>query len=412
MNTIPPFDAQRLRADFPLLRMRVDGNPLIYVDNAATTQKPQAVINAVQDFYTHHNAPIGRGLYPLAEQATALYEKARATVANFLGARDASEIVFTHGATESINMVAGAWARTHVGIGDRIVVSALEHHSNVLVWQRFAASRGAEFVIIPLRRDGRLAMDQAASLINATTKLVAVCHVSNALGTRVDVKHLADMAHMVGARILVDGAQSVPHGGVDVQQLGCDMLAFSGHKIMGPTGIGVLYVRRELHDQFLPYHVGGGMVYEADYETATWRDMPYRLEAGSPPAEQAIGLAAALDYFTNNIDPQRLQEHEAALCAQFIDGIATLPGIRILGPVGQLRVAGHLVSFVVDGVHAHDVAAYMGTYGICVRAGHHCAQPLAKQMEITASVRVSFYAYNTREDVERCIDVIRQMLTV
>lgn len=403
------MDVNRLRATIPMLQTTVDGKPLVYVDNAATTHKPQQVIDAISTFYAHEYASVGRGLYTIAERATERYEQARATIARFLNARDASEIVFTHGTTDSINMLATAWARTHISAGDRIVITALEHHSNLLVWQRCAALRGAELVVIPLRRDGRLAMDQAATLINERTKLVAVCHVSNALGTVVDVQELASMARVVGAKIVVDGSQSVPHGGVDVQALACDMLVFSGHKIMGPTGVGVLYARKEMHDQLLPYQFGGGMVYEATYQTAVWRDMPYRLEAGTPPIAQAIGLAAAIDFFTTHLQPAAIHAHEAALCARLIDGLMALRNVRILGPVEQLRTKSHLVSFVVDGIHAHDVAAYLNTHAICVRAGHHCAQPLAQSLGITASVRVSFYWYNTTDEVDRIVSALASL---
>lgn len=398
-----------LRNDIPLLSTLVDGKQIIYFDNAATTHKPQQVIDAITHFYAHEYATVGRGLYTLAERATTRYEQARATVARFLGARDAKEIVFTHGATDGINMVAAAWARTHITAGDTIVVTELEHHSNLLVWQRLVAQRGAKLVILPVRRDGRLAMDKAATLIDEHTKLVAVSHVSNTLGTSVDVVHLADMAHAVGARILVDASQSVPHGGVNVQELKCDMLVFSGHKIMGPTGVGVLYLRHELHEQCGPYQVGGGMVYDAEYHQATWRDLPHRLEAGTPPIAQVIGLAAALDYVTAHLDVSCVHAHEAALTAHAIDGLLTLPGIRILGPIEQLRERGSMFSFVCDGVHAHDVAAYLNTFNICVRAGHHCAQPLAQRLGIVSSIRVSFYWYNTHAEVDIFIAAMQQL---
>lgn len=408
-TTLASFEL--LRKDMPLLNTRFNGKPIIYFDNAATTHKPQAVIDRISQFYAHEYASIGRGIYALAEQATAAYESARQTVAHFIGAQT-DEIIFTHGATESINMIAQAWARDHVGPGDQIVVSALEHHSNLLVWQQLAAQCGAQLVIIPIFDDGTLDMQQAQNLITTgRTKLVAICHMSNMLGTHVDVKQLAAMAHSVGAHILVDACQSVPHGGVNVQELDCDMLVFSGHKIMGPTGIGVAYIRRQMHLQFKPYQFGGGMVYDADYHAATWREMPYQLEAGTPPIAQALGLAAALDYFTSHLDSHVAQEHTAALTAQLIDGLQRLPQIRILGSLDQLRTRGHLVSFVCQDIHAHDVAAYLNSYNICVRAGHHCAQPLAQSLGVAASVRVSFYWYNTHEEVNLFLHVLAQLLT-
>jgi len=408
MSQSRPF--AQLRADIPLLSQPFNGSPLIYFDNAATTHKPYAVIDALSNFYTSAYASTGRGVYTLAEQATGRYEAARHTVAAFLGAQCATEIIFTHGATDGINMLAYAWARAQLCAGDEIVISALEHHANLLVWQQLAAACAARLVIVPVAADGRLDMHQAEQLIGSRTKLVAICHVSNMLGTQLPIKQFAALAHKVGARLLVDASQSVPHGGVNVQELGCDMLLFSGHKIMGPTGIGIAYIARDLHEQIRPYQFGGGMVYTADYHHATWREMPYRLEAGTPPVAQAIGLAAALDYFTTYLDVQAVHAHEAALTAHLIEGLQRIPGIRILGPVDQLRVRGHLVSFVCDTIHAHDVAAYLNLYNICVRAGHHCAQPLAQSLGSLASVRVSFYWYNTHEEVDRLLELLAALM--
>lgn len=406
----PSNSFAQLRTQIPLLNKLFNGAPLIYFDNAATTHKPQSVIDAISRFYAQDYASIGRGVYTLAEQATSQFESARQTVARFLGAYP-SEIVFTSGATDSINMIAYAWARTQIQAGDTIVVSALEHHANLIVWQQIANACAAHVRIIPITASGTLDMHQAATLITARTKLVAICHVSNTLGTQVPVKQIADMAHRVGARLLVDASQSVPHGGVNVQELDCDMLVFSGHKIMGPTGIGVAYIRRQLHEQLQPYQFGGGMVHNVAYQAATWREMPHRLQAGTPPIAQAIGLAAALDYFTTNLDPAMVHAHEAALTTQLIHGLQRIPGIRILGPVDHLCERGHLVSFVCDGIHAHDVAAYLNAYNICVRAGHHCAQPLAQSLGIVASVRVSFYWYNTHDEVAQLLTVLTQLMT-
>lgn len=404
-----PFAQARMMV--PLLNKPYNGQPLIYLDNAATTHKPQAVIDAISSFYTDAYGTTGRGLYRLAEQATSAYEAARGTVAHFLGAQHADEIVFTHGATESINMVAYAWAASQLAQGDTIVISALEHHANLLVWQQIAAQTGAQLLIIPILPDGTLNMQQAEQLITKHTKLVALCHISNLLGTLVEVKALADLAHQVGAKILVDASQSVPHGGVNVQELDCDMLVFSGHKIMGPTGIGICYLKHSLHDQLQPYQRGGGMVYSAAYQTATWREMPYRLEAGTPPVAQAIGLAAALNFFSTQLDVQAIHAHEAALTKQLIHGLQRIPGIQILGPVDELCTRGHLVSFVCSGIHAHDVAAYLSMHNICVRAGHHCAQPLAQMLGVLASVRVSFYWYNTADEVDFLLAVLTRLMT-
>lgn len=396
-----------LRKDFPILQET--GAPFIYFDNAATTHKPLQVIEAITNFYAHQNASVGRGLYPLAEQATTLYEKARTTCANFLHVQHASEIVITHGATDAFNMVEAAWARTHVAAGQTIVITALEHHSNLLVWQRCAQQTKAELVVIPTDTQGNLPQD-LDTYITEHTALVAVCHVSNTLGNRIDVRQLAQKAHAVGARILVDATQSVPHGGVNVQELECDMLIFSGHKIMGPTGIGILYIRRDMHDQLVPYQLGGGMVYSVDYKHVSWREMPYLLEAGTPPIAQAIGLTAALEYITHYVDPEQVKEHEAALTSYAIDQLAQLPGIRLLGPLAELKQQGHLISFVCEKIHAHDVAAYLGTQGICVRAGNHCAQPVSQIVDAAAFVRVSFYWYNTMQEIDTFVSVLKALL--
>jgi len=408
MNTKPSF--AQLRRDIPLLNTPFKGSPLVYFDNAATTQKPKAVIDAISTFYAYENAPVGRSIYTLAEQATSRYEAARETVAQFLGAYDATEIVFTAGATAASNMIATAWARTQLDSGDQIVISALEHHSNLIIWQQLAFSCDAELVIIPVDTYGILDMTFAQRCITKDTKIVSVSHVSNSIGTCIPVAQLATWAHAVGARLIVDACQSVPHGGVNVQDLGCDMLFFSAHKIMGPTGIGVAYIRKELHEQLSPYQFGGGMVYSADYYEATWRDMPYRLEAGTPPVAEAIGLAAALDYFTTYLNPQEIHSHEAALTAQLIQGLQRIPGIHILGPIEQQTEQRHIVSFVCEKFHAHDVAAYLNSYNICVRAGNHCAQPLADALEIPASVRVSFYWYNTHDEVTFFLAVLTKLM--
>jgi cysteine desulfurase/selenocysteine lyase len=396
----------RLRNDFPFFKTN---KPLIYLDNAATTQKPQAVIDALINFYAHHNANVGRGVYALAEQATATYEKARATVASFIGARP-HEIVFTRNTTESINLVAATWARHTITAGDEIVITALEHHSNVLPWQQLAAEKNARLVIIPVTDQGQLRLDLLDTLITPKTKLIAVTHVSNALGSHTDVARIKKAASRVGAHLLIDAAQSVAHQPISVSDLGCDFLAFSGHKLLGPTGIGVLYINEKLHENFPPYQLGGGMVYEADFNSCTLLPVPHRLEAGTPSIAQAVALAAAIDYLREHIDFAQLRTHEAALCAQLITGLQSLPGVTILGPLEELKDRGHLVSFCIEGMHPHDIAAYLDTKGICVRAGHHCAQPLAKRLGLDASVRVSFYVYNTPQEVEALLEALQGLI--
>jgi cysteine desulfurase/selenocysteine lyase len=403
-------DMKNIRKDFPILQQTVNGSPLIYFDNAATTQKPECVIAAMTDFYRTQNANIYRGVYTLTEQATSAYEQARATVAAFIGAADASEIVFTHGTTESINCVASGWAMEHLQAGDEIVITELEHHANMIPWQQVAEKKGILLRYIPVTPEGILDLTQLPTLISANTKLVAVTHVSNALGTHNDVATIIKAAHAVGAQVLVDAAQSVAHQPLNVQELGADFVAFSGHKMLGPTGIGILYVNKRLHDQMPPVQFGGGMVYHVTSHHATWQKMPYRLEAGTPAIAQALGLAAAIQYIQNNIPFDALKKHEAALCTHFIEGLEHCDRVRILGPINQLKEQGHIVSFTVEGMHPHDIATFLDQYGICVRAGHHCAQPLAQKLGIESSVRVSFYAYNTHEEVARVLEVLRKLL--
>ncbi|HEV2601327.1 MAG TPA: SufS family cysteine desulfurase [Candidatus Babeliales bacterium] len=402
---------KNIRSDFPILCKLVEQKPLIYFDNAATTQKPQAVIDAIVDFYSTYNANVGRSTHTLGERATMMYEAARSTVAHFINAATPAGIVFTSGTTESINLVADAWGRAHIKAGDEIVISELEHHANLLTWQRLASQVGAKLRYIPVSTTTyTLDLTGLSHLITEKTKLVAVSHVSNFFGSQQDIAAIIARAHAVGAKVLIDAAQSVGHQLVDVQLLKPDFLAFSGHKMFGPTGIGVLYVAAAMHDQMAPYHVGGGMVYEADWHTATFLPMSQRLEAGTPAIAQAVGLAAAITYINEHINFDVLQKHEASLSARLIDGLQVFDRITIIGPIGQLRSIGHLVSFVVDGIHAHDVAAYLSQRGIAVRAGHHCAQPLAKKLGIAASVRASFHAYNTMQEVDRFLAIMHELL--
>jgi cysteine desulfurase/selenocysteine lyase len=380
-----------------------------YFDNAATTHKPYSVIRAITDFYTYQNATVHRGIYHAAEEATFRYEQARATVAQYIGA-DASEIVFVRGATEGINAVAACWAHEHIGAGDEILLTELEHHANLLPWSQLAQRTGAVVRFIPVDSDGQLILRDLSTYISPTTKFVAVTHSSNALGTLLDLAPIIQAAHSVGAKVLVDAAQTAPRQFLDVHAMGADFLVFSGHKMLGPTGSGVLYIRKELHDQLIPYQHGGGMVYEADYAQVTWQKMPYLLEAGTPSIAQAIGLAAAIEYLQENVDFALLRLHEAALCAQLIDGLLSYDRVTIHGPVEQLRSSGHLVSFSVRDLHAHDVAAYLDSAGIAVRAGHHCAQPLALRIGLPATVRASFYCYNTPQEVAYMLQAMGELL--
>lgn len=397
-----------IRADFPYLEKKRNNSSLIYFDSAATSQKPHSVISAISDFYSYHCSNVHRGIYHLAEETTAAYENVRNKVAQFIGARD-HEIIFTRSATESINLVATAWGNEHIKEGDEIVISALEHHSNLLPWQQLCNQKKAKLIVIPVLDNGMLDMQKAAQLITSKTKMVAIVHVSNFIGTHIDVSAISKLARKVGCPVLVDAVQSVAHQSVNVNDLGCDILVFSAHKILGPTGLGILYMKDSFARTVPPYQYGGFMVYEADYHHATWQKPPRKFEAGTPPIAQVIGLGAALDYL-KKIDFNALRQHEAALCARLIDGLSKMGNVRILGPIEQLKEKGHLVSFVVHNMHAHDVAAYLDQFNICVRAGHQCAQPLARRFELDAAVRVSFYAYNTLEEVDFFLEKMNQLL--
>ena len=399
-----------IRKDFPLLKKKVNGQDLIYFDNAATSQKPQMVIDAITDFYTEHNNNIHRGVYSSAEETTQMYEDARTSVASFINAYP-EEIVFTKGTTGGINFIAQAWALKHLKEGDQIVLTELEHHSNLIPWLQLAQEKKLVIRYIPIKLDGTLDLTTLDTIITKKTKLVSCLQISNALGTHIPLEKIINAAHQVGARVLIDSAQSIAHIPIDVKKLKADFLVFSGHKMGGPTGIGVLYIKKDLHEQTQPYQYGGGMPYEVDYHSVSFAKAPHKFEAGTPPIASAIGLAAAINYFKKNIDFQKLAHHEAQLCMRLIDGLSHHSKIRILGPLNELKQSGHLVSFVIDGMHAHDVADYLGKQGVCVRAGHHCAQPLAKKMGYVASVRVSFYAYNTLEEVEKFLNLITLLMS-
>jgi cysteine desulfurase/selenocysteine lyase len=396
-----------LRKDFPILSS--SPQPFIYFDNAATTQKPESVIEAMSNFYRTDYATVNRSMYARAEKATEKYEAVRAQVASFIGA-EPSEIVFTKGATESINMVATAWGMQNIKKGDEIVLSELEHHANLLPWQQIAQKTGAILKFIPITSDGTLALDKLTEIITPKTKLVGIIHVSNALGTHNDLEPIIEAAHKVGARVLVDAAQSIAHQKIKVKKMNPDFLVFSGHKMLGPTGVGVLYIKKAVQPEMPPAQFGGSMVFQATYTDAQWLPAPACYEAGTPPIAEVIGLGAALEYYIKNIDFTALKAHETALTAHTINGLSTLPGIRILGPVEQLKKMGHMVSFTVEGYHPHDIGAYLDANGIAVRTGHYCAQPLAQRLGITGSIRVSFSCYNTIEEVDYFLEVMKKLL--
>ena len=390
--------------DFPFFKKHKD---LIFLDNAATSQKPQFVLDAINNFYAYYNAPIKRGLYKLAEEATELFEKARKTIAVFINA-DPDETIFTSGATESINFIAATWGQKHLKRGDEIVLTELEHHSNLIPWQQCAIKTGAVLKFIPAKQDGTLDISDLATIITKKTKLVTFLDVSNALGTHLPVSILVKRAREVGAKVFIDACQLVPHQKIDVKKYDCDFLAFSGHKMLGPTGIGILYIKKDIQPEVPPYQFGGGMVFEAYYDSCRFLEPPHSYEAGTPPIVQAIGLAAAVDYL-NKVDFDWLKGHEAALCARLIEGLQGIPGIKILGPLEQLKKEGHLVSFIHEKYHFHDVSAYLDAKNICVRTGHYCVQPFARKIGIDGSIRVSFYLYNSLDQVDQLIEALQEL---
>jgi cysteine desulfurase/selenocysteine lyase len=396
------LDAAAIRDDFPLLaRSTLDARPLVYLDSAASSQKPTSVIAALDHYYRHLNANVHRGVYQLSERATAEYEAARGLVATFINAASERECIFVRNTTEAINLVAQTWGRTNIGEGDLIVLSMMEHHSNIVPWQLLASERGAELAYIPLTDDHRLDMTAFAQLMRREPKLVAVTHVSNALGTINDVAAITRQAHAAGAVVLVDGAQGVPHMAVDVQALDIDFLAFSGHKMLGPMASGVLYGKRSLLEAMPPFLVGGSMIRKVGLTESTWAEVPAKFEAGTPAVGDAIGLAAAVTYLSN-LGMDRILAHEHAVVGYALERLAEIPGISIYGP-RELAHRSGVVSFALKDIHPHDVASILDEENVAVRAGHHCAQPLMAALGVVATTRASFYIYNTMEDVDRLI---------
>ncbi|MFY2557003.1 SufS family cysteine desulfurase [Corallococcus terminator] len=393
------FDVQRVREDFPLLRQEVRGRPLVYLDSAATAQKPQAVIDAIVRFYQHDNANVHRGVHILSERATEAYEGARETVRGFLNARDAREIVFVRGTTEAINLVAQTYGRKHVGPGDEILITQMEHHANIVPWRMLCEQTGATLRVIPVDDRGELVLDAVDALLTEKTRILAVTHVSNALGTVNPVKELTRRAHAKGIPVLVDGAQSVTHFPVDVQDLGCDFYALSGHKLFGPTGIGVLYGRMERLEPMPPYQGGGDMILSVTMEKITYNRVPHRFEAGTPNLEGAVGLAAAIRYL-QALGLDAIAEHDRALMAYATQALEAVPGLRM---VGTAREKAGVLSFTLEDIHPHDVGTILDREGICIRTGHHCAQPVMQHFKLPATARASLALYNTPEDVDALV---------
>ena len=398
------YDVEKVRKDFPILERRVGEKRLVYLDNAATSQKPRRVLDTLGEYYEVHNANIHRAVHRLAEEATAAYEEAREKVASFLGAPDVRSLVFTRGTTESTNLVAYAWGRKNLREGDEVVLTETEHHSNLVPWQLAARATGAKLRFIPILEDGTLDMEGAERLIGSRTKLVGCIHASNVLGTINPIEELAELAHGVGALVLVDGAQSAPHMPVDVGASGCDFFACSGHKMLGPTGVGVLWGKPEVLEEMDPFLGGGEMIREVYLDHATWNDLPYKFEAGTMNIAQAIGLGAAIDYL-NDVGMENIREHERRLGEYAYDKIREVEGGTVYGPE-EGRTG--LVSFSLPDVHPHDLSQILDEAGIAIRSGNHCAQPLMRRLGAAATSRASFYLYNTEEEVDALVGALKR----
>ncbi|WP_336001119.1 aminotransferase class V-fold PLP-dependent enzyme [Halorientalis halophila] len=399
-----PLAVERVRSDFPILEREFDGTPLVYLDNAATSQTPEPVVDAIVDYYHRYNANVHRGLHTLSQEASIAYEDAHDRVAEFIGASGGrEEIVFTKNATEAMNTVAYAWGLAELGPGDEVVLTEMEHHAALVTWQQIAKKTGATVRYIRVDEDGYLDMDHARELIGPDTAMVSVVHVSNTLGTVNPVSELADIAHEEDALIFVDGAQSVPHMPVDVEEIDADFFAFSGHKMCGPTGIGVLYGKERLLEAMQPYHYGGMMIEKVTFEDSTWHELPWKFEAGTPVIAQGIALAEACDYL-DDIGMENVERHGEQLAEYAHERLQEFEGVQILGPPGDDR--GALVSFNLENVHAHDISEILNEYGVAVRAGDHCTQPLHDKLGVPASARGSFYIYNTEEEVDVMIEAL------
>jgi cysteine desulfurase/selenocysteine lyase len=402
------YDLARIRRDFPILARSVRGKPLVYLDNAATTQKPNAVIDRVVRYYREENSNVHRGVHYLSEIATAAYEAARTTVKLALNARDEKEIVFTRGTTEAINLVVSSWGGTNVRQGDEVLISAIEHHSNIVPWQLLCDSKGATLRVIPVDDSGDLILEEYEKLLTPRTRIVAIGHASNALGTINPIKRMIAMAHANGSLVLIDGAQGVPHLRVDVRDLDCDFYAFSGHKVYGPTGVGALYGKQALLEAMPPYQAGGDMILSVSFEKTTYNALPYKFEAGTPNIEGVVGLAAALDY-VESLGVDNIAAHEHDLLVYATDSLSALPGLRI---IGTAKEKASVVSFTLQGVHPHDIGTILDQEGIAIRTGHHCAQPLMMRFNVPATGRASFGLYNTREEVDALVSGLRKVIEV
>jgi cysteine desulfurase/selenocysteine lyase len=406
IDVLDAVELEEIRDDFPVLRQKVHGRPLIYLDNAATSQKPRVVIDALNDYYVRYNANVHRGIHSLAERATREYERAREKVARFINAPSPECVIFTRGTTEAINLVAYSWARTNLKKGDEILTTWMEHHSNTVPWYQVCEQTGAAIKRIELNADGMLRLDDLDKLITGRTKLVAVTQCSNVLGTINPVRQIADAARKNGAVVLVDGAQSVPHMAVDVQALDADFFAFSGHKMCGPTASGVLYGKKHLLEAMPPFMGGGEMIKEVWFDHAEYNDLPYKFEAGTPNIAESIGLGIAVDYL-ERIGMGKIREHEKEITQYALDRLREFVEVKVYGPL-DVEKRGGLVAFTFSDIHPHDLATFFDQEGVAIRAGHHCAMPLHKKLGIAATARASFYLYNTRDEVDVFIDALRK----
>ncbi|MBI3257886.1 MAG: cysteine desulfurase [Ignavibacteriae bacterium] len=401
-----PFNSELIRQDFPILHQEIYGKPLVYLDNAATTQKPQIVIDAVSNYYSRYNSNIHRGVHYLSQQATDAYENARKTVQKFINAGSTKEVIFTRGTTEAINLVAASYGRDMLKQGDEIVISTMEHHSNIVPWQMLCEQTGAILRIIPIIDSGEIILEEYQKLLNDRTKIVSVIHVSNSLGTINPVKIMTEMAHEFGAIVLIDGAQAIQHFAVDVQGIGCDFYAFSGHKLYAPTGIGVLYGKRRLLEAMKPYQGGGDMILSVSFEKTTYNELPHKFEAGTPNISGVIGLGAAINYI-NNIGLDKISEYEDEVLNY---GTALLSEIETLHIIGTAKDKSSVLSFSIDGIHPHDIGTFLDRDGIAVRAGHHCTQPLMKRYCVPATTRASISFYNTKAEIDALASSLKKII--
>lgn len=402
------ISTEKIREDFPILKRKVrNDKPLVYLDNAATTQKPIQVINAISDYYTNHNSNIHRAVHALAEEATEAYETTRSKVAQFLNIKDTQEIIFVRGTTEAINLVAYAWGRQNVQQGDIIVTTEYEHHSNIVPWQLLTQEKGAKLEYIGMDDDGKLILDQLDTyLATGKVKLVAVSHMSNVLGTITDIDDVVRRCKKAGVRVLVDGAQSVPHMKVDVSAMGCDFFAFSAHKMLGPTGVGILWAKKEILESMVPFHGGGDMIREVHKYETTWNDLPYKFEAGTPNIADVIGFSAALDYL-NNLGMDFVRQHEIELTKYALEKLSQIKGMKLYG-TSDMSKRGGVISFNFADIHPHDLATIIDEDGIAIRSGHHCAQVLMERLDVAATSRASFYIYNTKEEVDILVNSLHR----